>query len=635
MKLIVEELKDEPAKPLDKSIEIGHKKLSSRVSEPKKNRTKADYWRLGLLMFLIFETMFIIPLLISLFFLGNTFKAVKGQQFKQARSAYQKGTLFLTVGQGLYHLSKPALSFFYLARLPDKTVGMIENGYGLAGDLLSSTDTLPILLQVFNSKSSLSQSSVKTHLNDFHDSLESAGRHARALQLSAESLPFIKNKNDDLNTLADGLEDAAKISAHLDSLLGQGGKATYIVFFYNNMELRPGGGFLGSLALVTLDKYSLKEFTVFDVYDADGQLKFHVSPPSPISRYLKQPHYYLRDSAFTPDFPQNVQAARFFLKEELGINDFDGALGLTTTGMSQLLEAFAPIHLPDFDTIVNNDNFYLLAQSHAEGSYFPGSKRKKGFLSALSRQLFLKLSEADMAQLAKTLRQNLDEKQLVIWTENEKVENELSRLRWGGTLISPLCVVKNFSCLVNHLFPVDANLGVNKANIFVERKIKHHLKLTTDGKFINKVDFVFKNNSPKDTFPGGDYLNYFQLYLPADAGNISVKVNNKDAQSYDLKSSGEYKVIGLPISIKATQSSTLTIGYENNDLAPSGRFLYQLMVQKQIGLVNTDYSLRVDLPNNSVLIDSNFEPVAKTGLVIYNTMLTKDKLFLFEIERSP
>jgi len=45
------------------------------------------------------------------------------------------------------------------------------------------------------------------------------------------------------------------------------------------MELRPGGGFIGSYAILSVDKGKITNFKIYDVYDADGQLKNHIEPP--------------------------------------------------------------------------------------------------------------------------------------------------------------------------------------------------------------------------------------------------------------------------------------------------------------------------------------------------------------------
>ena len=52
-----------------------------------------------------------------------------------------------------------------------------------------------------------------------------------------------------------------------------------LVFFENPAEIRPGGGFLGSYADLTIQGGQLTNIDVRDIYDPDGQLKEKVVPP--------------------------------------------------------------------------------------------------------------------------------------------------------------------------------------------------------------------------------------------------------------------------------------------------------------------------------------------------------------------
>jgi hypothetical protein len=119
---------------------------------------------------------------------------------------------------------------------------------------------------------------------------------------------------------------ASTLEEELDLFFGRYAEKKYLVLFANNMELRPGGGFIGSFAIIKLKDYAIKDLKVYDVYDADGQLTEQIDPPDPIVKYLNQTHWYLRDSAFSPDFTDNFLDAETFAEKELGERDFDGGM---------------------------------------------------------------------------------------------------------------------------------------------------------------------------------------------------------------------------------------------------------------------------------------------------------------------
>jgi len=144
---------------------------------------------------------------------------------------------------------------------------------------------------------------------------------------------MFENKKKDilsqLNTANQYLTILSGVQKNVPEFFGKDGKRKYLVLFMNNMELRPGGGFIGSVGVVEFDQYTLIGLRIYDVYSLDGQLKTHIDPPNPIRKYLSQPHWFLRDSNFSPDFPTNAEEALSFVRKEVGWDSFDGVIGVT------------------------------------------------------------------------------------------------------------------------------------------------------------------------------------------------------------------------------------------------------------------------------------------------------------------
>ena len=154
------------------------------------------------------------------------------------------------------------------------------------------------------------------------------------------------------------------------SLLGFEGKRQYLILFQNNMEIRPGGGFIGSYGLAQLENGKLVSFKVHDVYDADGKLTAHIDPPFGLRRYLGSSHLYLRDSNFGIDFVEDGKQAARLLQWETG-EKVDGVLAVDTTFLRKLLMVMGKVTVPDYNETVTAENFYLITQAHAEKDFFP------------------------------------------------------------------------------------------------------------------------------------------------------------------------------------------------------------------------------------------------------------------------
>ncbi|MBI2636763.1 MAG: DUF4012 domain-containing protein, partial [Parcubacteria group bacterium] len=118
------------------------------------------------------------------------------------------------------------------------------------------------------------------------------------LALAAENISAIDPRNippefsekfraarDLLPRVAGAVQDGSELFAILADVLGANGDRRYVVLFQNNNELRPAGGFIGSLAFVDVrgGKVTNIEVPGGGAYDFQGYLSEHVLAPKPLS----------------------------------------------------------------------------------------------------------------------------------------------------------------------------------------------------------------------------------------------------------------------------------------------------------------------------------------------------------------
>lgn len=169
---------------------------------------------------------------------------------------------------------------------------------------------------------------------------------------------------------------AAKVAFSLiGKVLGEDREKIYLLLLQNNMELRPTGGFIGSFAIVGFNKGAMTKFEVYDVYDADGQLKGYVEPPWQLKEYLNQPAWYLRDSNWDPDFSKSAQRAEWFLDKSMNIQ-VDGVVAIDLNFARDLVGAFESVYVADFDKRIDPKNFYEVVQYEAEKISFQVQNRR-------------------------------------------------------------------------------------------------------------------------------------------------------------------------------------------------------------------------------------------------------------------
>ena len=434
--------------------------------------------------------------------------------------------------------------------------------------------------------------------------------------------------------------------AVLPRLIPQEEKKTYLLLFQNNMELRPSGGFIGSFGLLTFDRGKLLDFEIQDVYAADGQLRGHVEPPAKLAQFLGQAGWYLRDSNWDPDFPSSSARAEWFLEKETG-RRVDGVIGIDLFVAQRLLEAMGEIYLPDYKEKINAHNFFERAQFHNEVGFFPGSQAKKDFLGAVAFTLFEKIKAStgkELVKVGEAFYQSLLEKDLLISIHDEQARKIISQFNWDGALRQVQCPAKQdlalpdkkeTRCSEDYLMVVEANVGVNKSNYYLERDLLLATKIAADGQVTKELIINYQNKSPSEIFPAGNYRNYLRLYTPLGSEVIDCLISEGDKQKLcqiDQTEEHQKKAFGFLVEIPVGKKEQVNITWR----LPTNFTLreYRLFFQKQPGTRNDPLVLIFNFPPDWQILSKTASTLTSKGAMRYNTNLSQDKIFDLEFRKA-
>src|SRR3989344_958968 len=467
----------------------------------------------GMKLFLVLFVLFIMPFVLTLALsllgfvtLGHTKTAIeKGDMANAQKSAFIAKTFFSLAKKSSTLLLAEGKLVGQEKNIENTVIKNISLGYELSQMVISITDGSKVLSEVFAGRSINPQSDFAKGVKD----LKNAITIFRQIEARGELPSDVRVKIKSVDNL---IKIAESIIDHTPNLFGINGKKVYLVLFQNNMELRPGGGFIGSYGLLTLNAGKIASFSIADVYDADGQLKGHVEPPFAIRRYLKIPHLYLRDSNFDVDFAKGASSSAILLNAELG-EIVNGVLGIDVSFVRSILEAVGHMYVAEYKETVTSANLYELTQSHAEKNFFPGSRQKKDFLRSLFSAMQSKLSSNDSVsylEIAKSIDEAISQKHLLFAFSDKNMQDVFTINKWSSSLEgSPDISSKS----INDFLGInEANLGVNKANYFVKRNVSHNVRIKENGSITGEVNIDFQNSSNK--WPGGDYINYLRIILP-------------------------------------------------------------------------------------------------------------------------
>lgn len=471
--------------------------------------------------------------------------------------------------------------------------------------------------------------------------------------------PILRSRIFSLTEKLNGYESMvqrAQASAKLlPEIVGVDDSKSYLVLLLNNMELRPGGGFIGSFARVDFEGGKLKKLDVNDVYTLDGNLKDHVEPPPEIKNDLGANDWYLRDSNFEPDFPTSARQAEWFYNKEGG-GRVEGVIALDVSAIGSLLEVVGPIDLADYNQIITAENLFEQTISHAEQGFFPGSQAKKTFLTTLSTQLLNKiffLPKQNWPEIVTALGKSLENKDINIYLNDPKLFSYLTAQNWTGALkrnsTPPDGTVLDF------LAPVEANLGGNKANYYIDRVYKLETGIGRDGEINQKLTINYTNRSPQNTWPGGLYKDRFRVYLPFGTKLNRVSWGDEDITK-NVTSFVDYGRTGysMLLELKAKEQKELVINYqladklkfvenqqavssgnEDKPLSSGNKAIYHLDVSKQAGTLKDPFEWKIDFPiNYRIVSDENdnlgLAPQEKT----ITTDLSTDRSFELSFSKS-
>lgn len=420
----------------------------------------------------------------------------------------------------------------------------------------------------------------------------------------------------------------ARISTNASKILGSEGKSSYLVLFQNNMELRPTGGFIGSFGILSFQDGKMINLEVYDVYSADGQLKGYVKPPEPIVKYLNQAVWYLRDSNWDPDFGVASEKAQWFLEKEMDIK-VDGVFSVDLEFVKGLLEVTGPIFLNDYDKEINAQNMYEITQYEVEKEFFPGSRKKSNFLSSLVSEMMFKMksdTQIDYVKLARVIHKALQEKHVQLSFNSYDVASEFQRLGWDGGIRDPKCIDVN--CYSDLTGVVEANVGVNKANYYVERKgsFKNSLE---NGKVIREMDLVYTSNANPALAFKGTYKNYLRVMGPPDSVFDDVKIISIDGESSikaDIEKFENRTEAGVYVEIAPGQTKRINFSWSSDtqlNFNTNGKYL--LNIRKQSGINDFNFDVNINLPKNIHFGVLPKTMLTQVGGVRYNTMLSKDE----------
>lgn len=450
--------------------------------------------------------------------------------------------------------------------------------------------------------------------------------------------PRILRFGEYLESFGDLVKRTQAAGILLSKIISSNGALTsksYLILLQNNMELRPGGGSIESYGLLSFEGGKLKNLEINDIYAIDGALKIHVEPPKEIMEDLGQKDWYLRDSNWEPDFPTSSKQAEWFFNQETG-TQVAGVFALDITALENLLKVLGSLELLDYNAEITSENLFEKAVTYAKEDFSLGSQSKKSFLASLAAQVFNKiffLPNQNWPAIAEALGKSLEEKHVSIFLDDPKLLSFLVAQNWSSVL--PGQQEPKEGIFSDFLAPVEANLGANKANYYLDRSYNLETSLGKEGEVKQRFKINYTNRSPSGTYPAGKYKNRLRVYLPFGTKLDRVLWGEKEV-THDVSAFVDYGRSGysMLLELAPKQQKALILDYEVPKKLDfkDGKAKYRLDIIKQAGILKDPLSWKITYPINYQVVSDGAQKIGPQEQTI-ETDLSKDRSFEVEFRK--
>ncbi|MDP2684555.1 MAG: DUF4012 domain-containing protein [bacterium] len=314
----------------------------------------------------------------------------------------------------------------------------------------------------------------------------------------------------------DDMEDIIDLSRAFNNIFGGDSFKRYLLVFQNEHEIRPTGGFMGSFAVLDVQKGKILKIDLpgGGSYDLRGQLTEFVKPPLPYQLLNKR--WEFQDANWFPDFRASAEKMSWFYEHSRG-STVDGVIAINSSVLERVLRVLGPLQAGDL--IFNQENAVETLQYEVEEGYDRDTEQPKEILSVVLGNLLNDLKNIEPASIMSLLTETHDalvKKEIQVYIDDESTEESLRSFGWTGE-ISPVGPSQDYLNVIN------TNIQGQKSDAKIEQKIIHEVVI--DDK-TNIVDTVMiertHGGEPGEMFYGSSNISYVRVYVPEGAELIEA-----------------------------------------------------------------------------------------------------------------
>lgn len=364
-------------------------------------------------------------------------------------------------------------------------------------------------------------------------------------QLAPPIRNALKPLADNLPIMQKALKEAIPIIEVIVPMAGFPQPRRFLMALQNDDEIRPGGGFIGTIGTMTWDAGEMSEFAFTDVYNIDNPVSgvWKETPPEPITKYLGLQNWFLRDANWSPDFPTSAdRILEFYIREsEMQLHAElphrpTAYLALEPGMFASLLRLTGPLtvdgEIYDASNFFEKIEYKVEVEWHQKG--LPVEKRKE-VISKIGDEMVKKIFDLPAERWPEILHvvtQSLERKQIMAYSREPDLQSLFESRGWTA---------RTKSTDGDFMWVVDANLAALKTDGAMKKSVHYKIDATDPQGPKATVTLTYANTAKGFTdYRYTRYRTYTRVYVPEGSTLISSSGAMKD----DLNMTGGVMIPG-------------------------------------------------------------------------------------------
>lgn len=478
---------------------------------------------------------------------------------------------------------------------------------------------------------------------------EEIERYHSKLEISA--LPYrFQDDFQEIEPLIPLITSSGKILPLLPELAGIQQTSRYLLLAINHDELRGGGGFITAMGTASVNQLIQIDFDMQDSYQIDDFSKSYPLPPQPLQDYMLAGMWLPRDGNWSADYPLAAQNVQSLYELSTGVST-QGVIAFDQQAVINFLEVMGPIQV-DADQNVRVDASNVLNFMYASWGNQADSQdwwaNRKDFIGILGKAMVQNLINTrdykKLILLGKTSQNLIQSGHLMVFFNDPIIQNTLAELQLDSSVHYQTG---------DFLYWVDSNIGYNKVDAVLLRHLSYKVDLTDLQNPKAHLKMEFQNPNQKgipcvhEATYGQDiaytnmfqrcYWDYWRVYTAPSTQLLNANIQfipgeyllgGRDWQG-NLDLNSDLVGFGMVGGLQIVPTDTTNLIELEFSLSPDiltfdqNGAIYQLKIQKQLGLNELPLQLEVVLPTNYSFLQSPTNAVISKNKANFQINLTK------------